>query len=524
MPGMRQPTRGPSRKQQIVKPIDWVAPTDGWRTDIPFTDMPPKSAATLLNFFPEPGYIRARNGSNVFASGMPSSVQTIIPYSGLAQNLFAASGSGIYDVTAGGTVGGAVVSSLNSSHWSHAQLQTAAGWFQTIVNDSGLDDPRQFNGTSWSSPALTGPGDIKKLHVICSYRERYYFLEMGTTTLWFTGPGAITGALGSFAVGPDMKFGGTLVAMNSWTQHVSTGVTMFLVIMSSEGELIIFNGSDPTNASNWGLLGTFKLGWPLGGDRCMYQIGGDLAIMTMDGIIPASSAISLDPSASDQASLTQKISPTFIATVQLVGQTTAGWQFLTYPNGRQAIVNVPDPVYGAYQFVMNTETNAWTKFTGMQAQCWQAWNNGLYYGDGLGNVIQADTGSADQGAPIACYMVAGWQRMGDGLAPKQSSTLGIDLQFDANASLAGACSFDYTDTPVEPTTITVGTANALWDQAIWDQAFWPGASASRVLVTVPGIGVVFAPTVSAQITGLSSTSSNCFIYGGCLHVQPGQGI
>src|ERR1700720_277508 len=48
---------------QVAKPIDWVAPVGGWRTDVTLVEMPPTAAATLVNFFPETGFIRARNGS-----------------------------------------------------------------------------------------------------------------------------------------------------------------------------------------------------------------------------------------------------------------------------------------------------------------------------------------------------------------------------------------------------------------------------------------------------------------------------
>lgn len=486
--------------------------------------MEPKAASTLINFFPEPGYIRARNGSNVWASAMAASVGTLIPYSGTSYQLFAAAGSDIYNVTTSGAVGAPVVSSLSSSHFSFAQLQTAAGWFLTCVNDSTSDAPQQYNGSAWSNPALTGPGNIDNLHVVCSYRERFYFLEHGTTTLWFTSAGAITGALGSYAVGPDMKFGGTLVAMNSWTQQVYTGVIMFLCIMSSEGELIIYTGSDPTNASNWSLLGTFKLGWPLGVDRCMYQIGGDLAIMTVDGIVPASKAISIDPSATDAQALTQRIAPTWLQTVQTVGQATAGWQFLTYANGRQAIVNVPDPTLGTYQFVMNTETNAWTKFIGMSAVCWAPWNNGLYYGDSVGNVIQADIGSCDQDAPITCQLVGAWQRLGDGLAPKTGTTIGVDVFMDGNAAVSAGATYDYSSSATYITVGSVAAQTATWDNALWDYAVWPGAQNSRVLAWAGGSGVVFAPNVTAIISGTSSQASSCHVYGGGLHVLPGQGI
>jgi hypothetical protein len=64
----------------------------------------------------------------------------------------------------------------------------------------------------------------------------------------------------------------------------------------------------------------------------------------------------------------------------------------------------------------------------------------------------------------------------------------------------------------------------MWDVALWNVAMWPGSAFKRVLAFAGGEGVVFAPTVGALVSGLSSQLSSCHILGGALHIQPGQGI
>lgn len=82
----------PRPNRPVASPMKWTSPVQGWRTDVPIGDMPPTAAAYLSNFFPEPGYIRARNGSQNWATGLPGIVNTIMPYSGSVGKLFAASG------------------------------------------------------------------------------------------------------------------------------------------------------------------------------------------------------------------------------------------------------------------------------------------------------------------------------------------------------------------------------------------------------------------------------------------------
>ena len=234
-------------------------------------------------------------------------------------------------------------------------------------------------------------------------------------------------------VGADMKFGGTLVAMGSWTAEVASGVIEFLVLVSSEGEVVVYQGSNPADPTNWSLLGTFKLSPPLGVDRCLMNVGGDLAIMTSDAVIPISKAIQLDPSESDISSVTKKIAPAYLSIVQSVGTTTQGWQFIVFPRRRMAIINVPDPS-GTYQLAVNTETKSWCQFQNMPAACWGVWENGLYFGTSNGYVMQADYGSNDNGAPIVANMVGAFSR-GDGISNKQPTLVTLDMEYGVGASV-----------------------------------------------------------------------------------------
>ena len=564
--------------------------------------MPPTAAATLVNFFPETGFVRARNGSQpwltleapatqvkVAANGnfsegstapinmllpntfgilpgwtvtdqneggsplgtvltyigntltlaapclgdagtsndilvftspsttLSAAVETLMPYSGLKQQLFAAAGTGIYDATSQG-VAGASVFTVTNPYLSFANFTNAAGHWLVCVN--GFDPPFLYNGTTWAATAITGPTDPTKLFVVANYRERLWFLEKGTTSLWFLPTDAITGAAQAVNLGDVLRFGGLPVAINTWTMQVATGVQQMLCILTSEGELVIYTGSDPTTSTDFALLGTFKLGYPLGLDRSMYQIGGDLAIMTVDGIVPASQAIALDPAATDQSSMTKAIAPTWLSTVQSVGRNTVGWQFITYPGRRMVIVNVPDPTSVTYQFVMNAESLAWTLFSGMPATSWAVLEGNLFFGTATSGVWQADIGSTDNGTPIDCLSVGAWNRVSDGLAPKSTTMIGVDCIIDSNVSLYAGSSFDYKNRI--PSALGVSQASvgaAVWDMGLWDQAQWAGISPVRLIADAGGAGVVFAPTVRALIKGSSSIPTNCMILGGTIHVQ-----
>ena len=510
----------------VAKPEKWAAPVQGWRTDVPIGDMPPTAAAMMINFFPEPGYVRARNGSYVYASGLGAQVNTIIPYSGndpvsgaSVIRLFAAASTNLFDVSGSGAVGTAVIGGLTNDHWSYAQLSSAGGKFLTICN--GHDPIWQYNGSAWSNPAFTGT-DLTQLSVVGLYKERLYFIQKNSTYIWYGPTFGVSGALTQLDVGANMAYGGSLIALGVWTQQIYSGLVQFLCVITSEGEVLFYQGSNPSDATNWSLLGTSKLSSPLGADRCVRQIGGDLAIMTTDGIIPASQAIVLDPAATDTKSLTAYITPTWLQTVQIVPAETAGWQFMTYSTRRMAIVNIPDPT-GVYQYVMNTETNAWTKFVGLNATCWGVWEQGLYFGDSSGNVWQAEYGSIDGTTPIDCQTMGNWSR-GDGITQRMPTIISIDATMAPYCALYGSVSVDYSFN-LPTATAGISKTPAQWGISVWGVATWPGPQPVRLIAPANATsGIAMAPTFRAIVSGSSSDASNCFIYGGSYLYEVGNFI
>lgn len=501
---------------------EWVAPTGGWRTDVTLADMPKDAAYQLDNFFPETNRVRARYGSNIFASGLGATVQTIIPYAGPTNKLFAAAGSKIFDITSGG-VASSVVTGQTGARWSVQQYVSAAGSFLRLVN--GLDTPQLYDGTTWSTTAITGTGlTASNLSVVCAYRSRLWFIEKNTTKVWYLATDAVSGAATAFPIGGSMKWGGVLVAMGVWSVPVQTGINQCLVFISSEGEIIVYTGSDPTTASGFTLIGTFKIGKPLGYDRCLLNVGADLAIMTTDGIIPITQAVQLDRGATDLGAITKPIGPTWLQTVADNGTASDEWQITGFARRRMGVINLPETA-GSYQYVMNTQTGAWCRFYGLPATCWGTWQDRLFFGTASGTVCEAEVGSSDSGSPIDCLMVGAWQTWGDGISPKYATMIGANLQAGTSTTFYIGVSADYTVSIPQALSNLLPTINlAKWDVSLWDQSYFVGTTLGKQYSTATATGVSLAPVVRALVSGDTVNISEAGVIGGTILFQKGQPV
>ena len=86
------------------------------------------------------------------------------------------------------------------------------------------------------------------------------------------------------------KKGGYLIAMGDWAIDSTSGIYNGFCFITSEGEVAMYDGTDP---SAWSLKGVYSISRPLG-PRCTMKAGGDLMVATEDGIVPMSKVEALD--------------------------------------------------------------------------------------------------------------------------------------------------------------------------------------------------------------------------------------
>lgn len=462
------------RRKAVSQGASLPAPVGGWDAVNSLSDMPEDRAVVLDNWFPHPDDVVVRRGHRVHASGMGSTtaVDSLLVYHGLtsaSSRMFAAAGSSIWNVTSGGDAS-AAVTGLGSDRWQSVNF-TLSGGTHYLWACNGTDSPRAYNGSGWVTPSITGvtASDIANVNV---HKNRLWFCIANSMDAAYLNTDSFQGTATKFNLGSVMGKGGFLMAMGTWTQDAGAGPDDFAAFVSSRGQVAVYQGTDPASASTWSLVGVYDLGPPIG-RRCLTKVAGDLALINLDGVLPMSRALGVDRGAVAQVAITANINNAMNDAARSY-KSNFGWELCPYSKGTAAILNIPvQEGSSQQQYVMNTLTGAWCRYTGMNANCWAVFNDNLYFGGNDGIVYQADTGSLDNDTPIDAIGQQAYSYFKSKGTLKRFTAIQPLLTTDSSSRPAVGISTDFKDNATLGTPTAAAAAAALYDSAIWDTDVYP---------------------------------------------------
>ena len=493
------------RGEQISSQYSVPAPVGGWNRRDSIADMAEDDANIMTNWFPETTDVRIRKGIIDHVTGIGQQVESLMTYNASdgTQTLFGAANDSFYNVTSAGAVGGAVVGSLTNARWQHLNFTNSSGT-SYLCTFNGTDSPNYWNGSAWitvtgvSTPAITG---LTTSTIISGaiHNRRLWLVAVNSLKAWYLPPDSVGGLAKSFDLSGIASKGGYLMAMETWTLDAGDGIDDMLVVYTSEGQVIVMQGTDPVSTSTWKVIGTWNIGEPIG-RRCMIKYRGDVLLLCQDGVFPLSKIL-IGAQTEPEEAVTWKINQA-MAEVSNDHRSKYGWEIVHYPRGHQLFLNIPIKEGSEQeQYVMNTITGAWGRFTGIEANCWGLINRQLYFGTN-GEVVKfgrelGDDGDifADNSTNIDGDLQTAFSYFKDRGRLKQfksmranfllsgeiSSLFGINVDFD-DAALGGSISFS-------------PAAGNLWDAAtaLWDTALWSsGVSPSGDWLTVTAVGTAAA--------------------------------
>lgn len=402
----------PNRSNILLQEATLPAPVGGLNVSASYDNMPSNQALVMDNFVPASSSVMLRKGFKPHAFEMPFVPKTLVAYHSLkgTDHLFAFGENQVLEVTKK-----ASYKTLDSSYAYHlSQLMEekfsigTLNWVQFKNNLfllNGIDTPKiyfppeaedgfgLFQNVAFEGENLT-LSDLKNVFIS---KQRLWFIEKNSMRVWYTKEaGAVQGQLLCFDMSAVSSFAGHLVAGASWTQDGGEGMDDLTCFITSAGEVLVYKGIDPNDADNWTLKGVYKMAAPVG-DRCFLKFHGDLILISKEGFIPLSKALPLEGANASLFSFSGNINQLIEEKATLYGG-KPGWQGLLYPKGGYALFNTPNS-RSYEQFICNTATGAWARFTGIKAHDFVLFNNRLYFASDDG-VFLFDEGFSDNGMPI----------------------------------------------------------------------------------------------------------------------------
>ena len=440
-------------KRKVANIVSIPAPISGWNVRDPLPNMEPTFAPILDNVFCLPSEIQIRKGYTRWAE-FDGVCKTIVDYDAASgeELLIACVDTGsdarLLDVSVEGATPTPLVTGLTSAEFKHCHFATSGGYFSYYVNNA--DDALLYDGTTWhtvtnsSTPyAITGTPSTVFLDVI-SHKRRLWFVQDNSLKAWYLPTDSIAGAAQYFDFAPIFSKGGHIVKIDTWSLDAGTGLDDYFVVYTTEGEVAVYSGTDPASASTWQLTGVFYIGTPTGtvGHTCKY--GGDLLIINKDGIAQMSKSL-MSSRVNTWLQLTDKIQP------QLASDTSTyasnkGWDILLYPPENMLLVNIPISANASYQYVMNTISGAWSRWTGLNARSWYMANDLLYFGSD-GYIARAWDTQADDGSDITADILPAYQNFGAASQLKRWTMGRIILGSTADITYGGRMEIDFNLSP-----------------------------------------------------------------------------
>jgi len=492
---MLAPLRNNTSRRQTGKQKPVKAPYGGWNARDDYTDMPPEDALVLDNLIPGDASVSLRKGKAAHSTGIGSAVLSLMEYSPPSggAKLFAAIADKVFDVSTAGTIDPDMddeIDDLTNGFWQHTMFATSGGNFLVMVN--GADGVVTYNGSAWTTETITG-ATAANFVTVTSHQSRLWFVEEGTMKVWYLDALAKAGGATAIDFAALSQLGGKLMAMASWTRDSGAGIEDLAVFITSQGEVHIYQGSDPASADTWSRVGTFKIAEPIG-RRCLIKVGGDVGVLTTQGLVPLSGVLARAESAQGQVAITDKIRLAYTDAYARSGG-MQGWQVTEYPVGKLLVVNVPIVENAeSEQFVMNSTNGRWCRFTGFDAGCWSLFDSSLYFG-GLDGTVWKYAGTDDDDENIQAKSVSAFTDFGfagdktfDSIQPMffgptgYRPQVGLRLDYGDDEYLSESVSFDSTGTS--------------WDEGDWDEAAWaPPSAPNRLWQGVVGEGSVAAVVV-----------------------------
>lgn len=488
------------------------APVGGLNYRDSIAAMSPLDALALTNFIPKQQGVELRRGWKVKANPAEgvTTAESVFGYKAPAtanDKTFMAAGGKIYDVTSGTMT--VVVSSTGSTNndWWTTQFSTPADTFLLAVSP-GAGYWTYSTSSGWLKRTVTNLPDT--VRTVAVWKQRVWFTVDGSQNVYYmNNVDAITGTATSFAMGSTLRNGGSVSSLINWTLDAGFSIDDYLIVVGTEGDVGVWQGTDPTSADTFSLKGVWYVGPVPKYGAYFTPFGGDVMIVSELGLVPMSKLINGQYTEDQQIGPASKIQSVFAPLVRKL-RNEKFFNVFVVPSSDVLVIKLPADGGTYRQFAMNVITGAWCEFTGIPMRCAGVIGGQLYFGtsdgyvclglygdkDGVdslgagGNYVEGDLQTSFQAFNTPAQLKKfGMVRPSFIALASPAIKLQINTQFQLNS--VGGSPFFTADN------------GAVWDAGVWNYSTWVGNNTYQAWAGTTGLG--YYGSLRMKVRGLPAT-------------------
>ena len=362
------------------------------------------------------------------------------------------------------------------------------------------------NGASAAGSAITITGvTTSDLSQVWSHKRRLFFVQKNSMSVWYLPVASIGGAATELPVGAVFRRGGSVLFGASWSLDSGSGMDDVCIIVTTNGEIAVYEGNDPSSATDWNLSGVYEISRPLN-KHSYFKAGGDLAILTEDGIIPVSEALRKDRAALQAVAISYPIEDAWKASV---ANRSAAFPITPTLWQSQALLMIGVPGSAGIAYVANARTGAWCRYTGWDVRCGAVASDRLFFGTNDGRVMRGQTGGTDDGVAYTGYYVPKFTEAG-GSTVKVANFAGITAKATDRPTFGMACFSNYEIGTYPTTTPLAAESGDVWGTGVWGTFVWGTGAAENAYTLWKGVRAVGYSLAPALVVTSNQSSTPAF--------------
>jgi len=528
---LRRP--GPQTAQVGRVPV----PTKGVNALSALSELSPAEAHYLYNILPSEQGLRTRLGTKEWTNGITGSGRTVIPFhsndaSRASDKLFVTGSDGIYECTTSGAAAATKVFTFATTgvtagygvfiNWTSA---TGAQYIQYADSANGLLE-YDATGDAWAAVTLiTGFSELD-VRFVTVHKLRIWYILADSSNAWYLGVDAKSGAAAEFQLGTQFTQGGDCAAIYNFSRDSGSGPDDFFIAVSRGGDVLAYQGTDPSASSTWGIIGRWQAGTVPAGRKFGVEWGGDVLLLSANGLNSVLDFFKGREPVENVSGVTSKVT-NLIRDRMKSEVTTDGWEMMMYPSEGYLVIQSPqrnNTMDEWLHYVLHTTVEGWGFYRGVEAQSMGMWREHFYFGKSDGSVWYLNgfrdevSLAAPTGMPVSFSILTAYS---DGGAPgmqKKGAFIRPVFTGDTLASYSAKVLYDYSLLELSSSGSPTPNAGFVWDTGLWDQALWGGIVISDQVFGSGGIGISMAVAIRGESTARNALAeiSVAFQVGGYL--------